>query len=401
MKRANRWTGAAILACAAAAPALAHDMAQMEGMEEAAPSSRQPQVLSLDVYRDGGSLHLLTGERAAGAEQALLLYRHSVDDGRSWSAPVKVNGRSAPFGLHRGGDAQLAADGRKLVAAWTIAGSGWGGSGPIATAVSADGGRTWRPGANPADDQATTGHSFIDIAAAQGRFHMVWLDTRDDGGQGLRYARSADGGRHWSANSTIAAHSCECCWNSLLAGAGSALYVLFRDGEPRDMSLAASSDAGAHWSRRGAVAAFGWDVKACPHVGGALVSAAPQTLDALSWTGREGRVGLYHVRSNDAGASWGEPQRIGNDSARHADLAAARDGALAVVWDESSGGESRILAQTSSDGGAHWSAARRLSAAAVHPTHPRVVAVADGFLALWTEVDGKGGSALETARISR
>lgn len=384
----------------AAATVAAHDMAQMEGMEhESAASTAQPQVLSLDVYRDGKVLHLLTGEREAGAAKTALLYRRSTDEGHSWSAPVAVNGASVPFGLHRGGDAQLAADGKRLVAAWTVAGSGWGGSGPIATAISADGGKTWKPGPDPADDHSTSGHSFIDIAAAQGSFHMVWLDTRDAGGQGLRYGRSADGGRHWQSNTTIAASTCECCWNSLLAGAGSALYVLFRAGDPRDMSLAASTDAGASWRKLGAVATFGWDMKACPHVGGALVSGAAHTLDALSWTGREGRLGLYHVRSVDDGGHWGAPQRIGGDDARHADLAAGADGRLAVVWDAASGGGSQILAQTSGDGGEHWSAVRRLSADGMHPTHPRVVPTADGFLALWTQTDGQGASALETARI--
>lgn len=398
MRRMRRWISG-LCGALAAATAAAHDMAQMEGMEHDAASTAQRQVLSLDIYRDGKALHLLTGEREAGAARAALLYRRSADDGRSWSAPVAVNGASVPFGLHRGGDAQLAAAGKRLVAAWTVAGSGWGGSGPIATATSADGGKTWKPGPDPADDHSTTGHSFIDIAAAQGVFHMVWLDTRDAGGQGLRYTRSADGGRHWQANMTIAASTCECCWNSLLAGAGSALYVLFRDGDPRDMSLAASGDAGANWRKLGAVAPFGWDMKACPHVGGALVSGGAHTLDAMSWTGREGRLGLYHVRSVDGGAHWSVPQRIGDDDARHSDLAAAGGGRLAVVWDAASGGSSQILAQTSEDGGTHWSAARRLSVEGVHPTHPRVVATSDGFLALWTQTEGQGASVLGMARI--
>jgi hypothetical protein len=397
MKRTKWWLGG--LCCALAGLAAAHDMAHVEAAEHEA-STTQHQVLSLDVYRDGTVLHLLTGEREAGESSALLLYRRSADDGRSWSEPVVVNRHSVPFGLHRGGDAQIAADGKRLLAAWTVPGTGWGGSGPIATAFSADAGKTWKLGTNPADDHSTTGHSFIDIAAAQGSFHMVWLDTRDAGGQGLRYSRSADG-RNWQTNATLAANTCECCWNSLLAGSGYALYALFRDGDPRDMSLAVSPDGGRSWDKVGAVAPFGWNIKACPHVGGALVSGGAHTLDALSWTGREGRLGLYHVRSDDEGEHWGAPQRIGGDDARHADLAADADGRLAAVWDTAGAGGAWIMGQTSADGGAHWSEAQRLSAEGVHPTHPRVVATADGFLALWTQTDAAGGSAMGTARIAR
>ena len=80
-------------------------------------------------------------------------------------------------------DAQLAAapDGQHLVAAWTTAGTqDRFGRGPIATAVSADGGATWAPGPNPADDGLSTGHAFLDLACdAKGSFHLVWLDGRN------------------------------------------------------------------------------------------------------------------------------------------------------------------------------------------------------------------------------
>ncbi|GLQ50923.1 sialidase family protein [Dyella flava] len=372
---------------------------KMGGMEK--PASRR-EIQSLDIYAEGKLLHLLTGRREPGDNAAKLWYQVSSDGGKQWSTPVRVDTDSkAPYGLHRGGDAQIAADGRHLIAAWTTEGTGWGDGGPIATAISDDGGRSWRPGPNPADDGSTKDHGFIAITASAGRFQMVWLDSRGNTGQGLRYAQSDDDGQHWQANLTIANHTCDCCWNRLLVGPGSTEYVLFRDGGPRDMTIARSSDAGAHWQKLSAVAPFHWAVNVCPHVGGALVADGPQTLHALTWTGKEGSVGLYHSVSTDRGGHWTSPQPVGSSAARHGDMASHNDGRLAVVWDESVDGASQIFAETTADGGRHWTSPQRLTVPGIYATHPRIVPVEDGYLALWTQIDRAGMGALEMAKISQ
>ena len=46
-----------------------------------------------------------------------------------------------------------------------------------------------------------------------------------------------------------------------------------------------------------------------------------EQLHALVWTGLEERHGLYWVRSTDGGDSWSEPQRMGGELARNADMA--------------------------------------------------------------------------------
>ena len=66
----------------------------------------------------------------------------SGDGGENWSAPVRVaeGDLSVP---HRGNDVQVAAAGRRCLAAWQVPGTGYKGRGPVATALSEDGGRTW------------------------------------------------------------------------------------------------------------------------------------------------------------------------------------------------------------------------------------------------------------------
>lgn len=354
-------------------------------------------VQSIDVYRDGGTVHLLTGEVAQSGEQRLW-YSRSTDDGATWVAPVRVDeGLRPPSDLGRGKDAQIAAQGERVVAVWATAGTGWGGSGPLASAVSDDGGRTWRAGGNPADDGTTDGHNFVDLYA-DGAFHAVWLDSRDKA-QGLRYARSGDGAT-WSPNQTVAAKTCACCWNNLV-GTGDGLYVLYRDSAPRDMALAEVAGSAGRWTRLGAVSPFGWKVDACPHVGGALAAAERRgrtVLQALAWTGSDGAMGLYHQQSVDRGRSWTPARRLGGPSARHADLAAAGS-ETAAVWDETLHGGSTILA-AQRWGTGEWTPPQQLSSPGAKASHPRVVPISKGFLVLWTESADKTPSVLKLHRVA-
>ena len=347
-------------------------------------------IESLDLYRDGSHLHLLLADYATNSKIPALVHLRSTDDGATWSAPVRVDANATPArSPHRGMDAQIVAAGDKLLALWGTAGTGLFGSGPMATALSADGGKTWQPGPNPADDNLTTGHGFADLATdAAGNFHLLWLDSRD-GKQGLRAATSTDAGKTWSRNVTVNPAAGECCWNAPAIAPNGTLHALFRDKAPRDMAIATSLDRGLAWSPPVKVGRFDWEFQGCPHVGGSLalrpISADTYSLHALVWTGAAGKSGAYHLTSNDLGKTWTEPQRIGDSDARRGDLAARPPNHLAAVWDRVADGESIILASTSADAGKTWSAPKRLSPGTAHAAYPRLIPTATSFRAFWTE----------------
>ncbi len=358
---------------------------------EAAHGPAGSGVQSLDVYANQAVLDRLTGESLPDAAGSKIAHSRSADGGKTWSEPVQVDrGLPPPYGLRRGMDAQVASVGDKIVAAWTQAGTDKWGSGPIVIAVSGDGGKTWKAGANPADDGSTEGHGFIDLAAGNdGVFHVTWLDSRD-GRQGVRYARSTDGGQTWSKNATVKSASCECCLNTLALGSSGEVAIMFRDGGPRDMGFALSNDGGLTWKPAARVGRFNWEFQGCPHVGGGLVFSPGQSsvMHSLVWTGMNGGAGVYLLSSSNGGENWSQPQRCGGAGASHPDLAARADQRVAIVWDEARDGVSEILCSTSPDKGLTWSSPTIVSKPGGRASNPRVVATAKGFRVFWTQSKG-------------
>lgn len=398
MEMVARLLGRRLLACAFTTGVL---LVPAVGAEPGGhPHAPAAGVKALDVYAAGEAVHLLVAE-SSGAEAAALFHRRSADGGETWSPPWRVDATlPAAHSPHRGMDPQIAAAGDRLVAVWMTRGTGYFDSGPMATALSHDGGKTWLPGPNPADDQSSAGHGFIDIAAdPAGTFHLTWLDSRD-GRQGLRYARSRDGGHAWSANATVRADTCECCWNTLKTGPGGEVGIVFRDKDPRDMALAFSPDGGQSWEPPRLLGGFGWKFDGCPHTGGGLVlGTARKPIHALIWNGSAGNAGVFHVRSAGPDMAWTAPLSLGDASASHPDLAGDPSGRLVAAWDASADGTTGIHAAISSDHGATWSDARRLSSQGRTATHPRVSMAGRGFRVFWTEAGADGPTVWRSAMI--
>ncbi|MDN5940097.1 MAG: glycoside hydrolase, partial [Salinisphaera sp.] len=277
----------------------------------------------------------------------------------------------SPYGLGRGKDVQIAAARKQLVAVWPTAGQGWGGTGPLASAWSQDAGQHWQPGPPPAPGFAG-GEGYAAIKAdAKGRFHLVWLDSRN-GKQALYSAQSDDGGQNWGDPLAIDAASCECCTNELAVSPGGKMLVLYRDIEPRDMALAELA-GGQKWQRRAAVGDFNWHFDGCPEAGGNL-AVADGMLHALIWTGKPGAAGVYHLASVDGGHSWSRPQWLADVGSHHLALAARNKGHLATAWGESNGGD--VVVAVSNDGGENWSRRERFA----DSSHPRLLATPTGWL---------------------
>jgi hypothetical protein len=361
-------------------------------------------VLGLDVYasRGGDVVDTLIAVQEKGDPLPPVELRHarSKDGGATWSQPRPIlPGAANVFSPRRGAEPQIAASEDRLVVIWTEPGTSPWGSGPLASAVSSDGGRSWKNGPNPADDKSTKDHNFVDVAAvAPNSFLAVWLDSRD-GGQGLRSSTSKDGGSFWGKNVDVERRTCECCANRLLVRGG-VVDVIFRGRNPRDMYVARTKDGGSSWMRLGPVASFGWEFDGCPEVAGALTSTGAkggERLYALAWTGKESDVGVWATTSTNQGSTWSRPIRMGNASAKQLDMTSS-GGCATGVWDEYRAGAKRrvVLASHACGDAGTWSRPEVLSSPDVDASYPIVVGTARGSLAAWTERAGSGEVAWKT-----
>ncbi len=350
------------------------------------------ETTSLDVYVNQGNLDLLIG-KTSSESNSKLYHRRSTDKGKSWSEPIRVDRNEEPVkGARRAMDPQLCVSGDNIIAAWTKPGKGRFGSGPLVTSISHDGGKSWQPGGRPADSNVEDGQGFVDITADQnGRFHIVWLDNRNNK-RGLRYAQSTDFGKNWEPNQTIDGETCECCWNTIQQSDDGSLHVLYRDVNPRDMAIASLLPDGT-WNRSNRVGEFDWAFTGCPHVGGGL--AIKQTnesneLHSVVWTGNQDSQGFYYLKSKNGGSTWQSPKKLGNSKAKQGDIAINSKGFITAVWNEFIETESAVFTSMSSNNGDTWSKARRISLPGHETEYPRIVSIADTFYIFWTEKkDGK------------
>jgi hypothetical protein len=343
-------------------------------------------LISFDVYADQHRLHALFAATRPDGQSPYFGYLTSEDGGEHWQMPVALTALLT-HGLESkiGNDVQIAAHGTQLLAIWQSTGE-IPGMGPLSGAASSDGGMHWQavtPPAMPETDQ-----SHADLAAdEQGRFHLIWLDDREENGyQGLRYAQTDDYGLHWQQQQTLDDSTCSCCWNRLRVDAQNRLQILFRDGEPRDMAVLTSQDRGEHWQRSAPLSAFNWQFDGCPHNGGGL-AGFDEALFATIWTGAESQAGLYFVYSPDYGKNWSAPMALAkpDDAAFHSDIAVLDAAHVVAVWDAHGAQGMQVLFAESYDHGQHWQAARRLSQDAASASFPRLLNSAQGLLALWVE----------------
>jgi hypothetical protein len=240
-----------------------------------------------------------------------------------------------------------------LLAAWTIRRDQYY-NGTLMLARSADGGRSFSaptpllaPGLSPSQ-------RFEHLAEGpDGRVWLFWLDKRGVArpgqkplpGAGLAMAVSQDGGRSFGPSRIVVETTCECCRLGLAFDAGGAPVLAWRHIFPG--------------SER-------------DHAVGRFTEAS---LD-----------GRLHRVSTDAWAIEACPHHGPG-------LAIGADGTWHVTWWSGGGARRGLFHAYSTDAGANFSAPVALGEARHQPGHGRLLAMRDGLLLAWREFDG------ETTRI--
>ncbi len=370
----------------------------------------------------------------AGLDSAWDIYvATSTDEGRTFSAPVRVNavagdgrvsGEIPPrVALHRPAGAAEP----EVVVAWNAKDRGT----EIKIARSRDFGRTFAaPGSLQAPGAAGDRGWHALTLDSQGVAHVVWLDHRglaeasahaDAKAGAHEHAKGAEAdglamamksrlhyatfGDRAAPEQLLAPGVCYCCKTALVptrAGILAAWRHVYA-GNMRDMAFAILGTPGAATSPA-RLSTDGWAINGCPDDGPALAVDASDRVHAIWPTvipGDQPMGALFYASKSGTAAAFGPRQRVttlGAPKPSHPQVAVDGTGHLFVAWDEILGGV-RVAAYAEgtavSDGALRLGAPARIAPSG--PTqYPVMAPLARGVVAAW--VSGPQGTAVIRVR---
>jgi hypothetical protein len=193
------------------------------------------------------------------------------------------------------------------------------------------------------------------VGDGQGHLWAAWVGVKS-GRSSIYLNRSADGGRTWTDPAPVTGSS-QSVFGHSLHRAGDRMLLVWHDTRTeRDRLYAvSSSDAGATWTPPVRVDHLPADAKAETASPAALLSADGEAL--VAWQdARNGRDDIFLARSTDGGRTWGKEDRRmdadepGTAVSRYPRLARARDGRVALAWDDDRAGFEGVFVRVRSAG---------------------------------------------------
>jgi hypothetical protein len=331
------------------------------------------------VLLPGGNLVL------AWSAGGRMMVARSSDGGATLSPPLALNPSRQEIDDNGEARPVVAADGSGRVAVlWSVR-HDKAYSGTLMLARSTDGAKSFGPAKAIASDR--TSQRFSSAAVdANGRLYLAWIDKRGIGpakkagekyeGAALALAWSDDFGATFAHEAVAEHHSCECCRIAMAFDTAGRPVLLWRHvfaPNVRDHAIMTFTDRD-HPGIIRRVADDDWRVDACPHHGPALAVAENGTIHAAWYTDGRNRQGLFYARSAAGGAAFTDPRPVGNPDRvpAHAQLLAVGD-TVWLAWKEFDGERTAVMAQSSADGGATWSAPAALATTADASDHPLLV----------------------------
>jgi hypothetical protein len=347
--------GIGILFLAAGRIGAAEAIAVAPGTEFTA--ARQPQV----AVGPKGDVYVAFGVGDA------IYCASSADGGRTFAPPVKV-GKAGVLALGKRRGPRIVATADAVTITAPVGKLGGGKDGDTLAWRSVDNGRTWTGPVRVNSVPNSAREGLHDLAAGpDGRLFCVWVDLRTGKPQ-LFGASSSDGGASWGTDRIVYDGAiCPCCQPSACFDRQGRLHVLWRNNvaDDRDMYLIDSPDAGRTWANARKVGQGTWHLRACPMDGGGLacddsgtvqtiwrrersiyrcVDGGAEELLGIGEQGRaaDGRAGVYLTWVGERlgtlfllpPGKLEKPIRLAARASDPAIAAAFGDGPVVVVWEE-------------------------------------------------------------------
>jgi hypothetical protein len=358
---------------------------------------------------------------ASNGTQSDLYVSVSEDSGATFRAPVRVNDIAGDVRASGEQPARIAIGSRNAMhVVWP---SRQDGLSVIRYAGSTDGGKTFTKAETIAGSGLTGARGWHALTVGyDGGVQVVWLDGRNatvGSGHAGHRAGNHGGQSHtgamtaprqdifhsaWSANrghveNAVATHVCFCC-KTAVAASGEHVYAAWRHifpGGVRDIAIARSDDNGATFGDPTRVSNDGWKIDACPDDGPAMVADGHGRLH-LAWptmvqSAAPRKAIFYSSLADDGRFTPRLRLDAGDGDPAHPQIASDEHGSSAIVWDEIVEGARRIALRRITNG----------EAAAVEyfddrgGSYPAVAAADGNWVVVWSS-HGPNGEAVIAGR---
>jgi hypothetical protein len=259
---------------------------------------------------------------------------------------------------------------------------------------STDHGRTWTApvtvnGTGELGDFGSHGFHALTVGP-DGSVIATWLENAK-GISRVYFARSTDGGSSFGVPAALREdQACPCCRTGVAATGDGKLFVSWRNvfpGDVRDVVVSRSDDAGTTWQEPVRPREDGWVYPGCPHAGPAMALGPDGAIHIAWWTGKEKEAGVWYAKSTDGGKSFTPaPIAIGERSQpSHVQLVVTAGDQVYLAWDDGHGARPVVMLRRSVDGGATWLAAQALSDPATASTFPVLALLGDSVAVAWSQ----------------
>ena len=289
-----------------------------------------------------------------------IYFKRSTDGGATWLSAKRLT-----FNLGFSGYPDIAVNGSTLYVAYEDDSAG---NRDIFYRKSNDGGSTWESAKRITNNSGFSYDPQLAISGAN--VCAVWWDDTP-GNFEIYFRKSTDGGATWQSPIRLTDNGGDSEYPEII-GYGSYIYVIWADTASgnNEIFFRRSIDAGVNWqSQKRLTNNAGVSEYASIAVGGLLGA----NLYAVWNDDTPGNDDIYFCRSLDKGLTWQASQKLTNNAGTsYRPVVAASGSNVYVAWYDDTPGNYEIYVRKSSDGGASWQAAQRITNNAGASGHPSI-----------------------------